>query len=142
MAHRHTNRASHSGERNGIYRVSAIALLSSLMLVLSPASANAELEGACPSNLKAPGYPDVDSDSVHAQAIGCIAWWEITLGTGFGTFDPEGSVKRDQMASFVARLVQRLGGELPRYSYANQYGAARSDKPHRASRNRIAEEGL
>jgi hypothetical protein len=38
-------------------------------------------------------------------AVDCLAWWEVTRGTGTGTYDPSGSVTRAQMASFLARWL-------------------------------------
>ena len=42
-----------------------------------------------------------------------MAWWEITSGTGPGTYDPLRSVRRDQMAAFLARYLYRSGVPLP-----------------------------
>lgn len=107
----------------------------------SQTMASAALDGACPVTLPATDFPDVPETSVHRQAIECIAWWEITAGTGFGTYDPSGVVRRDQMASFVARLVERLDGELPRYA-SNTYDDVSFDNPHRDSIARLSEVGL
>jgi hypothetical protein len=59
------------------------------------------------------GYPDVDAASVHAWAIDVVTWWEIARGYPDGTYRPAESVTRDQMASFIARLILHTGGSLP-----------------------------
>lgn len=120
-------------------RITAVALLCTVFAAPSPA--HAALADACPASLPDPAYPDVRADSVHYEAIGCITWWEITLGTGFGTYEPGGTVGRDQMASFIARLVERLGGALPRFP-TDQFDDVRFDNPHEDNINRLAEVGL
>jgi hypothetical protein len=60
------------------------------------------------------GAPDAftdDTGSVHEAAINEIALLGIAKGTAQGTFDPTSSVRRDQMASFVARLLSRFVAE-------------------------------
>lgn len=119
--------------------VAGVVLWGALGLTAGPASAS--LDAACPAALPDPGFPDVAPTNVHRQAIGCVAWWEITSGTGFGTYDPSGQVRRDQMATFVARLVERLDGDLPRYA-TNTYEDVRYDNPHAGNIARLAQVGL
>ena len=54
-------------------------------------------------------FLDVADDSVHAPAIGWLADREIAAGTGAQTFTPRGLVTRQQLASFLARLLRELG---------------------------------
>jgi hypothetical protein len=42
-----------------------------------------------------------------------VAWHEIAFGTGNGLFSPAGMVTREQMASFVRRMITAAGGSLP-----------------------------
>lgn len=123
-------------------RFAAVGAFAAIAAFTVPVTAAAAVADACPSTLPSPGYPDVPRDSVHYEAIGCIAWWEITLGTGFGTYDPSGTVRRDQMASFIARLVDRLGGDLSRYAPSSQFDDVSYDNPHRDNIDRLAEVGL
>jgi hypothetical protein len=51
--------------------------------------------------------------NTHADAIECIAGWRITLGTGDGRFAPQSTVRRDQLASFLARMLETVGQPLP-----------------------------
>jgi hypothetical protein len=60
---------------------------------------------------------DDDDDSVHQANINGVASQGIVLGTAPGTYDPLASVRRDQMASFIARsadhLIETGFGEIP-----------------------------
>jgi hypothetical protein len=58
-------------------------------------------------------FGDVPSTSVHERAVDCIVYWQVTTGVRRGVYDPSGGVTRGQMASFLARLVERSGGTLP-----------------------------
>lgn len=52
-----------------------------------------------------------DEDNIHQSAINRLAMLGITGGTGPGTFSPAQDVRRDQMASFLVRLVSRIEAE-------------------------------
>lgn len=57
-------------------------------------------------------FPDI-SGPPHGPAVGCIAGFGIARGATDGTYRPAEGVRRDQMASFVARTLQVAGVELP-----------------------------
>jgi hypothetical protein len=59
------------------------------------------------------GFTDVPSTNAHEPAIDCIVYWEITTGVRPGIYDPRRGVTRAQMASFLARFIERSGGSLP-----------------------------
>ena len=64
----------------------------------------------CPS----PALPFDDTRSVIALAdIACIYGLGITTGTSATTYDPDGLVDRNQMASFLARLWRATGQDCP-----------------------------
>lgn len=76
---------------------------------------------AAPSILKACGIPqdqegtgfsDVHASNVHFDAIRCARERDIARGAS-GAYHPEGSVRRDQMASFTSRLLLAAGFALP-----------------------------
>ncbi len=48
-------------------------------------------------------FDDVDSDNVHAENINAAADAQITTGVTATTFDPNGQITRDQVASLLAR---------------------------------------
>lgn len=57
-----------------------------------------------------PDGPDAFTDdeaSVHEGNIDVLAAAQIAFGTGGGLFEPSAPVTRGQMASFIARLLQR-----------------------------------
>jgi hypothetical protein len=57
------------------------------------------------------GFTDA-AGNVHATAIDCIVWYGITQGVGPGLYSPSATVRRDQMASFLARELAAAGVEL------------------------------
>jgi M6 family metalloprotease-like protein len=70
-------------------------------------------DDACPEGqVPGSGRTDVDGNT-HEKAIDCIIWWAISNGTTATQYDPELEVTREQMASFVARLIEQSGGDLP-----------------------------
>jgi hypothetical protein len=58
-------------------------------------------------------FPDVSGAPPHGANIGCVAGFGIAEGRADGTYGPLGDVRRDQMASFIARKLQVAGVELP-----------------------------
>ena len=53
-------------------------------------------------------YFDDDEDNVHRGAINALAGLGIAAGRGAGMFDPASEVRREQLATFLMRLVDRL----------------------------------
>jgi len=72
----------------------------------------ADLSAACPEDQIPSAFTDTGG-SVHELAIDCVAWWEVARGTGGDRYSPAGLVRRDQMASFIARLLDASGVTLP-----------------------------
>jgi hypothetical protein len=82
------------------------------------------LDPACPAGRVPPSpFRDV-AGNLHELAIRCMAWWRVTTGTGPGTYGPERTVRRDQMATFLARFLYVSGVPLP----ANPPDAFRDDE--------------
>ena len=68
---------------------------------------------ACdPVEVPGAGFLDVGAN-VHREAIDCLAWWDIIHGTTDTTFAPQAKIRRDQVASVIARLLVAAGVELP-----------------------------
>jgi subtilisin family serine protease len=57
------------------------------------------------------GFADVVS-RIHRPSIDCVAWYGIALGTR-GEYRPADTVTRAQMATFIARSIDAVGGDLP-----------------------------
>lgn len=66
------------------------------------------LEGE-PAVSGAPEFTDVDPDMYYADAIAWAAKNEIVLGNGDGTFGPEDSLTREQMAAILYRYAEYKG---------------------------------
>jgi hypothetical protein len=100
-------------------------------------------ELACPPGEVPPaGFVDVSSASTHFGAIECLAWWEITRGVDAGNtrYAPGASVSRGQMATFMARVIERSGGVLPEASrdwFDDDDGSV-----HEGAINRLREAGV
>lgn len=61
---------------------------------------------ACPHDLPRAGFEDTRG-SVHERVIDCMSWWGITAGVGPATFAPGAEVRRDQVATFLHRVLDR-----------------------------------
>ncbi len=71
-------------------------------------------DDSCPAGLvPEDGLVDVDPANAHEASIDCAVWWSLASGTTTTTFGPTQLLRREQMASFVARLLAALGFELP-----------------------------
>jgi hypothetical protein len=58
-------------------------------------------------------FSDVESGPPHGDNIACVAGYGIAQGFEDGTFGPALDIRRDQMASFLARTLEVGGFELP-----------------------------
>jgi hypothetical protein len=58
-------------------------------------------------------FPDDEPDNVHEAAINALQEAGVIEGTDASPslYDPSGSVRRDQMASFLMRLADLLAAE-------------------------------
>ena len=56
-------------------------------------------------------FSDVSEDNVHADDIGCIAYYGITIGMGDGTYAPEANVSAFEMELFVERAADLMGAD-------------------------------
>jgi hypothetical protein len=77
--------------------------------------------------------------NTHQRAIDCIVWHGIAQGTSPTTYAPVQPVRRDQMASFIARTVEVAGATLPQGR--NQFTDL-GGNTHRDSIERLAAAGI
>lgn len=71
-----------------------------------------DITNACPpERTPPPPFTDLGS-SIHAAAVGCVAWWGVASGTSATSFNPSGRMTRAQLASFVARELEAAGHVL------------------------------
>ena len=74
----------------------------------------AAVSRACPpTEVFEDGFLDVSDGSTHDFAIDCLSWWQVTAGTGVGTYAPAEPVSRGQMATLLANALARGGVALP-----------------------------
>jgi hypothetical protein len=68
---------------------------------------------ACYESASVPSFGDVGGDNVHAASVACLAELGVTTGATADSYDPSAPVSRAQMAGFLARVVETVGGTLP-----------------------------
>ena len=71
-----------------------------------------DLTPACPTDLPRAPFTDLTRPSAE-RSVSCLVWWGVASGTTPTTFTPHREVRRDQMASFIARSIEESGGRLP-----------------------------
>lgn len=91
----------------------AIGWLPAGQAPLATAPAAAATQALDPGCADAPAGRFVDVDGSHQVGIDCIGWWGVTQGVGASRYDPRGSVRRDQMATFLATTLTVTGAPLP-----------------------------
>lgn len=99
------------------------------------------IDDSCPDgSVPEDGFLDVTADNVHESAVDCVVAARVARGTSETTYSPSAAVTREQMASFLARMIAESGGSLPdaaRDHFADDHGSAHED-----SINRLAEAGI
>ncbi|MYH71130.1 MAG: S-layer homology domain-containing protein [Acidimicrobiia bacterium] len=88
-------------------------------------------------------FTDVSPGHVFGGAINCIAYYEITQGTGDGTtYSPNRDVTRAQMAVFVARAAGKAGVEFGDVGEDRFSDIGETWQEARDAINRLASEGM
>ena len=78
-----------------------------------PVAVGRTILDACPPG-RVPANSRADEDgNTHEAAIDCVVWYGISTGTSATAYDPGTAVTREQMAAFLARLIEISGGRLP-----------------------------
>lgn len=88
--------------------------------------------------------------NTHESAVDCVAWYGITTGTSPNGYSPGEPVPRDQMASFITRLIdyvavrtQSTSDGLPAAPSANAFPCdVATDNTHYTSIQRLAAAGI
>ena len=101
-----------------------------------------DIADACPPDRVPRDSRQDDDGNVHELAIDCMVWWEIAKGTSSTTYDPASAVTRAQMASFVARLIEKSGGELPADAPTTRFTDDDGLEPHEANIDKLAAAGI
>lgn len=96
---------------------------------------------ACdPGRMPRSGFSDVGPNT-HRQAIDCAVWYEVTQGINTRQYAPSGPVTRGQMASFIARMLDRSGVELPSGG-GDRFSDVSVNNVHREAINKLARAGI
>lgn len=96
-----------------MHRVMAVLILAALLVVGVPARSHAAPNG-CPDPTRLPPTPFLDvRGTTHRGAVVCADWYDLVNGTARNAFSPRRAVRRDQMASLMARLLATAGVPLP-----------------------------
>jgi hypothetical protein len=85
-------------------------------------------------------FPDVGGPP-HGANIACIAGFGIAQGNASGNYLPFADVRRDQMASFLERLLTVGGVELPAPA-AERFPDVPNNSTHKGAIERLAEAGI
>ena len=94
-------------------RFIGVLALAALLLVGAPPPARAAANG-CPDPAGLPPTPFRDvTGATHRGAVICADWYDVVNGTARDTFSPRRAVRRDQMASMMARLLASAQVPLP-----------------------------
>lgn len=103
---------------------------------------------ACPpEDVPESGFVDVSQDNTFFEEIECLVWYKITSGGPAGKaeneYGPELNVRRDQMASFVVRMIDYVDpGQLPAWDEDNDFTDVPDENPHVAAINRLHDAGV
>jgi serine protease AprX len=84
-------------------------------------------------------YSDLSSDNAHHRSILCMTDHGIARGYPDGTYRPRRNVTRDQMATFIANLIE-LERDLP--EARERFGDVDPGNPHRERIHQLAEAGV
>lgn len=96
----------------------ALALLATLLTAF-PASAARDTSRACPDGDVPPaGYTDIGPNP-HQPSIDCMAWWDIDIYGGSGSYEPGKHITRAEHAGLLANLLD-VSGLQDRGSTADQ----------------------
>ncbi len=94
------------------------------------------IENACPSeSTPPPSFTDIEG-SVHQDAVGCVAWWNVASGKTAEKYDPNGRMTRAQLATFVARELEAAGMTLN--AAPPDYFTDDNSSPHQLRINQLA----
>ena len=97
----------------------------------------------CLPEAEAPAAPVSDRGSispVHVPSVDCVFAEGISLGRPGGTYEPQGTTTRGQMASFIVRTLEAAGYSVPA---AGDQGFTDTDgTEHEANIDRLAAIGV
>lgn len=140
-----TGRRQPRGTPRGWALAATAGLVLTSALATTPAGADTFIDPGdrCLPGADAPPAPVSDRsavDEVHLPSVDCVFAQGISLGTGSGTFGPDGMTRRDQMASFIVRTLEAAGYDVP--AAGDQGFTDIAGNAHADSINRLAAIGV
>jgi hypothetical protein len=103
----------HSSEQATMQRIIGVLVLIALLLVGAPGRGHAAANG-CPDATLLPPTPFRDVvGTTHQGSVVCADWYDIVNGTARDAFSPRRAVRRDQMATMLARMLATAEVPLP-----------------------------
>lgn len=128
-----------------IRRALAVLGAAAISLTLVPSLAQGQPEDGvdpfegCPVDPPAADFTDRDDiPQAHRDNVDCAALFEIVLGFTDGTYGPALEVRRDQMASFIARTLDAADVDLPAAGAGQDFTDVPADSAHRDNIRRLA----
>lgn len=108
---------------------------------VDPTEAGDEASAAAcpPARIPGSGFGDL-ADTVHREAIECLAWWDVVGGVTPDRFAPDQSATRGAVATMLARVLEESGTVLPEAppdAFTDD-----ADSPHHLRINQLASLGL
>ena len=99
------------------------------------------IDQACPPERTPPAaFIDVPPGGVHSRSVDCVVFWRIAQGREPGRYAPTSAVSRQQMATFIAGVIDRTGGTLPEPT--RDHFLDDNVSVHERNINRLAEAGV
>lgn len=104
------------------------------------------LDVACPEGTVPSSAFEDTTATVHAVAIDCLSWWEVTSGVTLTSYAPADGVTRGQMASFLVRWIDGVAarGDGNTLADASSHGFedVRPDDVHGPAIARLSQAGI
>ncbi len=70
------------------------------------------IENACPAGTTLTSFLDLLGNT-HAKSVGCVVYWAVASGRTPTTFEPDAAITRQQVATFIAQMLESSGVSLP-----------------------------
>ncbi|MEX2618756.1 MAG: S-layer homology domain-containing protein [Egibacteraceae bacterium] len=123
-------------------------VLTAVVAALLPVTAHGQTSGfdpadACPVSVPEADFTDRDAIApAHVRNVDCADAFDIVTGLDDGRFAPHLPVRRDQMASLIARTLDAAGLVLPPAEEGTQFTDVGENNPHRENIRRLAALGI
>ena len=119
--------------RRAAAALTAAALIAALAPAVQPAQAQTDHNPLCPDQAQnTQQFADVDPGDYGAAYILCARALQLAQGTGSNNFNPNATLKRAQMATFLTRLWRDTLNKTCPAQPAHQFTDIDQNSPHAA----------